>query len=171
MRAKLSKPMLGDCSINRRLTNTKRMTNGTADFWKPPKSFRSDLLTPRDGLFSAPRMVSRPAGYPRSIYQPVWSPSCIRHVIWWPHARDNGVTEPVNGRTKEELREMCKGGAQNATCCWRCLMENLVSSSTVPATASYIATWFFFRWMTFTLWKHKFLSYKRFVIHTYVWAD
>ena len=28
--------MLGDCSINRRLTNTKRMTNDAADFWKPP---------------------------------------------------------------------------------------------------------------------------------------
>ena len=71
MRVKLSKPMLGNCSINRRLTNTKRMINDAADFWKPPKSFRSDLLTPRDGLFSAPRMVSRPAGYPRCIYQPV----------------------------------------------------------------------------------------------------
>ena len=65
--AKLSKPMLGDCSINRRLTNTKRMTNDAADFWKLPKSFRSDLLTPRDGLFSASRMVSRPAGHPHSI--------------------------------------------------------------------------------------------------------
>ena len=71
MRAKLSKPMLGDCSINRRLTNTERITNDAADFWKPPNFFRSDLLTPSDGLFSAPRMVSRPAGYPRSIYQPV----------------------------------------------------------------------------------------------------
>ena len=70
MTAKLSKPMLGDCSINRRLTNTERMINDAADFWKPPTSFRSDLLTPRDGLFSAPRMVSRPVGYPRSIYQP-----------------------------------------------------------------------------------------------------
>ena len=55
MRAILSKPMLGDCSINRRRTNTERMTNDAADFWKPPKSFRSDLLTQRDGLFSAPR--------------------------------------------------------------------------------------------------------------------
>ena len=71
MRAKLSKPMLGDYSINRRRTNTEQMTNDAADFWKPPKSFRSDLLTPRDGLFSAPRMVRRPAGYPRCIYQPV----------------------------------------------------------------------------------------------------
>ena len=71
MRAKLSKPMLGDGSINRRRTNTERMTNDAADFWKPVKSFRSDLLTPRDGVFSAPRMVSRPAGYPRCIYQPV----------------------------------------------------------------------------------------------------
>ena len=75
------KPLLGDRSINRRVTNTERMTNDAADFWKWPKSLRSDLLTPRDGLFSAPRLVSRPAGYPRSIYQPVWSPSCIRHVI------------------------------------------------------------------------------------------
>ena len=32
MRVKLSKPMLGDCSINRRLTNTERMTNDAADF-------------------------------------------------------------------------------------------------------------------------------------------
>ena len=38
MTAKFSKPMLGDCSINRRLTNTERMTNAAADFWKPPKS-------------------------------------------------------------------------------------------------------------------------------------
>ena len=37
MTAKLLKPMLGDCSINRRLTNTKRMTNDAADSWKPPK--------------------------------------------------------------------------------------------------------------------------------------
>ena len=37
MRAKLSKPLLGDCSINRRLTNTEQMTNDAADFWKPPK--------------------------------------------------------------------------------------------------------------------------------------
>ena len=35
--AKVSKPMLGDCSINRRLTNTERMTNDAADFWKPAK--------------------------------------------------------------------------------------------------------------------------------------
>ena len=27
------------------------------------------------------------------------------------------MTEPVNGHTKEEFREMCKGGAQNATVC------------------------------------------------------
>ena len=38
MTAKLSKPMLGDCSINRRLINTERMTNDAADFWKLPKS-------------------------------------------------------------------------------------------------------------------------------------
>ena len=37
MTAKLSKPMLGDCIINRRLTTTERITNAT-DFWKPPKS-------------------------------------------------------------------------------------------------------------------------------------
>ena len=30
--AKLSKPMLGDCSINRSLTCTKQMTNDAADF-------------------------------------------------------------------------------------------------------------------------------------------
>ena len=71
MRVKLSKPMLGDCSMNRRRTNTERITNDAAEFWKPPKSYCSDLLTQRDGLFSAPRMVSRPAGYPRCIYQPV----------------------------------------------------------------------------------------------------
>ena len=41
MRAKLSKPMLSDCSINRKRTNTERMINDAADFWKPPKSFRS----------------------------------------------------------------------------------------------------------------------------------
>ena len=35
MGAKLSKPMLGDCHMNRRLMNTKRMTNDAADFWKP----------------------------------------------------------------------------------------------------------------------------------------
>ena len=29
---------------------------------------------------------------------------------------DNDVTEPVNG-TKEEFRELCKGGAQKATVC------------------------------------------------------
>ena len=75
MRVKLSKPMLGDSCINRKLTNTKRMTNDAADFWKPPKSFHSNLLTPRDGLFSAPRKVSRPAGYPHSIYQP-----CSEHL-------------------------------------------------------------------------------------------
>ena len=38
MIAKLSKPMLGDCRINRRLTSTERMTNDAADFWKLPKS-------------------------------------------------------------------------------------------------------------------------------------
>ena len=27
------------------------------------------------------------------------------------------MTEPLNGRTKEEFRELCKGGAQNATVC------------------------------------------------------
>ena len=59
MTAKLLKRMLGDCSINRKVTNIQRMTNDAADFWKPPKSFYSDLLTPRDG---APRVVSRPAG-------------------------------------------------------------------------------------------------------------
>ena len=31
--------------------------------------------------------------------------------------RDNGVTEQVNGRTKEEFRELCKVGPQNATVC------------------------------------------------------
>ena len=49
---KLLKPMLGNCSTNRRVTNIQRMTNDPADFWKPPKSFCSDLLTPRVGLFS-----------------------------------------------------------------------------------------------------------------------
>ena len=38
MTAKLSKPMLGECNINRRLTSTEQMTNDAADFWKPPKS-------------------------------------------------------------------------------------------------------------------------------------
>ena len=38
-RVKLLKCMLGDCSINRRWTNTERMTNDAADFWKPPKAF------------------------------------------------------------------------------------------------------------------------------------
>ena len=113
MRVKLSKPMLGDCSINRRLTSTKRMTNDAADFWKLPKSSVVICDTERCAL----RMVSRLSGYPRRIYKPVWNPSCIRHVIQWPHARDNGVTEPVNGRIKEEFRELCKGGAQNATVC------------------------------------------------------
>ena len=86
MTAKLSKRLLGDYSINRGMTNTERMTNenDAADFWKRPKSFCSDLLTAKDG---APRLVSRPAGYPRSIYQPIWSPSFIRHVIKWPHER------------------------------------------------------------------------------------
>ena len=37
MTAKLSKPMLGDCSINRRLTNTEQTTNDASDYWKPPK--------------------------------------------------------------------------------------------------------------------------------------
>ena len=35
---KLSKPTLGDCSINRMLTNIERMTNNVADFWKLPYS-------------------------------------------------------------------------------------------------------------------------------------
>ena len=34
-----------------------------------------------------------------------------------PLACDNGVTELVNGRMEEEFRELCKGGAQNATVC------------------------------------------------------
>ena len=38
-------------------------------------------------------------------------------MIEWPHVRDNGVTEPVNGRTKVEFGELCEGGAQNATVC------------------------------------------------------
>ena len=38
MAVKLSKPILRDCSINRRLANTERMINDVADFWKPPKS-------------------------------------------------------------------------------------------------------------------------------------
>ena len=32
MTVKLLKPMLGDCSINRRLINTERMTNDAANF-------------------------------------------------------------------------------------------------------------------------------------------
>ena len=63
MTAKLSKPLLGDHNINRRVTNTERMTNDAVHFWKRPKSFRSNLLSQRDG---APRLVSiqtsRPAG-------------------------------------------------------------------------------------------------------------
>ena len=52
--------MLGDFSINRRLTNTERMMNDAADF---STFVIVILLTPRDGLFSAPRMVSRQAKY------------------------------------------------------------------------------------------------------------
>ena len=38
-------------------------------------------------------------------------------MIQWPYARDNGVTEPVNGSMIEELRELCKGRAQNTNVC------------------------------------------------------
>ena len=110
MTAKMLKPMLGNCSVTwQKADNTERMTNDAADFWKLPKSFVEFCDTERC-LFSVLRMVSRLAGYPRSIYQSVWRPSCIRHVIQWPHVHDNGVTEPVNGRMKEESRELCKGG-------------------------------------------------------------
>ena len=34
--------------------------------------------------------------------------------------RDNGVTEPVNGSTKEKFRELSTGGVQNATVCKVC---------------------------------------------------
>jgi len=44
--------MLGDFSINRRLTNTERMMNDAADF---STFVIVILLTPWDGLFSAPR--------------------------------------------------------------------------------------------------------------------
>ena len=30
---KMSKSVLGDCSINRRVTNTEHMMNDVADFW------------------------------------------------------------------------------------------------------------------------------------------
>ena len=52
--------MLGDFSVNRRLTNTERMMNDAADF----STFVTViLLPPQNGLFSAPRMVSRQAKY------------------------------------------------------------------------------------------------------------
>ena len=38
-------------------------------------------------------------------------------MIKWLRVHENGVTEPVNGRTKEEFRELCEGRAQNATAC------------------------------------------------------
>ena len=41
------------------------------------------------------------------------------------------MTEPVNGRTKEEFRELCEGGAQNATVC------KVRSSSTVEVGKMY----------------------------------
>ena len=76
------------------------------------------LLAPRDGLWSALRMVSTLARYPRSSLNLVWSKSCtVRHVIKRPHARDNGVTKLVNGRTKGWKSELSKGGAQNAIVC------------------------------------------------------
>ena len=85
MAAKFSKPTLGDCSINRRLTNTKRMTNQMLlTFGNYLSLSIYDLLTPRDGLFSAPRMVSRPAQLDThvvSISQFEAQLSCIRHVI------------------------------------------------------------------------------------------
>ena len=55
----MSKVMLGDFSINKKMTNTKRMmllTSGNCLGLSVVS-----LLTPQDGLFSAPRMVSRPA--------------------------------------------------------------------------------------------------------------
>ena len=98
--------MLGDCSINRRLTSTKQNDKWCCWLLETAQAFRSDVLTLRDGWFSA------------SISQ--FEAQGIRHVIKWPHAHDNGMTEPVNGCTKEEFRELCKGGAQNTTVCKVC---------------------------------------------------
>ena len=75
------------------------------------------LLTPRDDLFSGPRMESRPASYPHSICQPVASHNCISQVIYWPHARDSCGTEQVNGYMKGSPEELCTGEPQNTTVC------------------------------------------------------
>ena len=58
------------------------------------------LLTPRDGLWSVPGMVSRLARYPHSSCKLVSSKSCIRHVTKWPHACDNVVMGLVHGCMK-----------------------------------------------------------------------
>ena len=39
-----------------------------------------------------------------------------------------GVTEPVNGHMKEEFRELCEGGAQNATVCVLVEVEKVYQS-------------------------------------------
>ena len=73
------------------------------------------LLTPRDDLFSGPRMESRAASYPCSICQPVGSHNCISQVIYWPHARVTCGTEQVNGYMKRRVQELCTGEPRNAT--------------------------------------------------------
>ena len=75
------------------------------------------LLTLRDGLWSALRLVSTLARYPRSSLNLVWRKSCIRHVIKRPHAHDNGATKQANGHMKGWKSELCKGGTQNAIVC------------------------------------------------------
>ena len=118
--------MLGDCHMNRRLINTEWMTNDAADFWKPCKSFHSDLLTPRDGLFSAPRMVSGPAGYSRSIYQPVWSFYICRNwwFIWlgrlhwsWESTRWNAYITYTNSILFRQLKTITKTSTLNYRGC------------------------------------------------------
>ena len=66
------------------------------------------LLTPQDGLWSVPRMVSRLARYPCSSSKLVSSKSCISHVIKCPHVRDNGVMGLVNGRTWGDIASCVK---------------------------------------------------------------
>ena len=73
MRTKLSKPMLGDSSINRTLINTERMINEDVDFSKPTKPFWNDLLKLRDG---APIMVSKSAGHLSATLKPKLHKAC-----------------------------------------------------------------------------------------------
>ena len=66
---KLSNPMLGDYSVNGKMTNTERMMMMLLTSGKRLSLSVVILLTPRDGLWSALKMISGVARYQRSSYK------------------------------------------------------------------------------------------------------